>query len=389
MKLKSAIRAKYSVLPERHKPIAIMLTILICLLLIILLLKGCQAIASIKKKSPADPMMIHVGNEIKIPEHSSLRTQMSIKTVTVSTLPHIVSVPGMVEADPTRTVNILPPLTGRIMSLNVNLGDRVKKNQVLAVISSPDLGQASSDNDKAIGVLKMTTEALKRAKDVNLAGGNSIKVVQQAQNDYIQALAEATRTQAKLKTLGHNTFSLLTITAPIEGRVTSLNYGVGSYISDATATLMSIANIDTIWITANVPENLAGIVAKDQAVDVRLPAYPEEVLHGKVSFVNALLDPDTHRNKTRIVFPNPNEKLQPNMFATVNITIPQPNQVMIPLSAILMNNDTTSVYVETSPWCFQARDVQLGAEDGDKVRVLSGLTAGERIVESGGIFIND
>ena len=389
MKMIAACRAQYENLPDQRKPVALLLIGFVGLLCIIFLFKGCQAIASSKNKTVVEPMMIQEGDRIKIPEHSPLRTQLSIKTVTTSSEPHIISVPGVIEADPARTVNLLPPLTGRLMSLNVNLGEPVEQNQVVAVISSPDLGQAYADNEKANGVLKLTTEGLKRAKAVRLAGGTSIKVVQQAENDYIQAVAESKRTAARLKTLGNNTFSLLTIRSPIKGRITSLNYGEGSYITDPTAPLMTIANIEHIWVTANVPENLAGVVAKEQRVEVRMPAYPKQVLHGKIAFVNSFLEPDTRRNKTRMVFPNPNGKLQPNMFATVKITVSQPNRVMIPLSAILMNNDTTSVYVETSPWCFESREVQLGSEDGERVRVLSGLTPGERIVELGGIFIND
>ena len=77
------------------------------------------------------------------------------------------------------------------------------------------------------------------------------------------------------------------------------------------------------------------------------------------------------------------------MYATVHVSIPQSHWVMIPISAVLMNDDTTSVYVETSPWTFQQRNVQLGAEDGNNVRILSGLKVGERIAVRGGIFIND
>ena len=389
MKRIAAIRAKYKDLSDQQKPIALLLIGFFSLLCMIFLFKGCQAIAASRNKIVVEPMMIQEGDRIKIPEHSPLRTQLSIKTVTLSSVPHIISVPGVIEADPARIVNVLPPLTGRIMSLNVNLGEHVEKNQVLAVISSPDLGQAYTDNEKAIGLLKLATEALKRARAVQHAGGTSMKVVQQAENDYLQALVESKRTAARLKTLGNNSFNVLTIRAPIKGRITGLNYGEGAYITDPMASLMTIVNTETIWVTANVPENLAGVVAKDQSVDVHMPAYPKQVLHGKISFVSSFLEPDTRRNKTRMLFANPNGKLQPNMFATINITVAQPNRVMIPLSAVLMNNDTTSVYVETSPWCFESKAVQLGTEDGERVRVLSGLTAGDRIVELGGIFIND
>ncbi len=389
MKVQETIRAKYTTLSPRQKPIAILCTTLVCLLLLIILFKCYQAIASSKHPLPVQPIMTRQGNTITIPPHSPLRTHMTIKTISTSNKPHVVSFPGIIEADPSRTVNILPPLTGRLVSLKVKLGDVVKPNQILAVISSPDLALAHADNEKALAMLKLSTYALKRSNEVYHAGGISLKMVQLAQNDYAQVLAETNRTKAKLETLGSRRFNLLTIRAPIEGRVTALNYGMGSYINDPLATLLTISNLTTIWVTVNVPENLVGVVEKNQRVTVHLPAYPKQVLHGKISFVNSFLEPDTRRNKTRIAFPNPNGKLQPNMFATVKVAVLQPHLIMIPISSILMNDDTTSVYVETSPWVFKRREVQLGSEDGTDIRVLSGLHAGERIVICGGIFIND
>ena len=389
MKIQEKIRAKYTNFPHRKKPAAILLIILFCFLIMVLLLKGCHALANSKHKAPTEPMMLRLGTEIKIPPKSPLRSQITIETVHTSNLPHVLSFPGVIEADSRCTVDIRPPLTGRLVSIKVRLGDHVKRNQILAVISSPDLALANSDNDKAQSVLTYTRDALKRAQEVNRAGGNSIKDVQLAQSDYIQSAAEAHRTEAKLKTLGNNRFSLLTMKAPIQGIITALNYGIGSFINDPTVTLMTISNLTKVWVTANIPESLVGVVAQDQPVKIYLPAYPQEVLRGKVTFVNSFLEPDTRRNKTRIAFSNPNGKLQPNMFATVKVSIPQFALILIPVSAILMNDDTTSVYVETAPWIFKRRVVQLGLEDSNQVRVVSGLKTGERIVVDGGVFIND
>ena len=312
-----------------------------------------------------------------------------IKTIKSATLAHIISVPGVVEADPAHVVTILPPLTGRLIKIKVKLGEIIKRHQTLAVIRSPGLAQAFSDRDKAQSILKLTTTALNRAKNVNLAGGNTIKDVDIAQSANIQAQAEFERTIATLKTLGKNSFSLLRIQSPIDGRVTALNYGTGSYITDSTAPLMTISNLKSVWVTASIPENLVGVIAKNLPVEVFLLAYPKQILHGKVSFVNAFLEPDTRRNKTRIAFTNPNGKLQPNMYATIKIATTQPNQVIIPVSSIVMNNDTTSVFVETTPWTLERRDVELGAEDGENIRILKGLSAGDRVVTAGGVLVND
>ena len=308
MNLQAKIRAKYTTLSPRQKPRAALCITFVFVLLIIMLFKFCQGISSSKHPLPVEPIMTRQGNTITIPPHSPLRTHMTIKTISTSNKPHVVSFPGMIEADPSRTVNILPPLTGRLVSLRVKLGDVVKPNQILAVISSPDLALAHADNEKARAVLTLSTDALKRTKDVYRAGGASLKIVQLAQNDYSQSLAEAHRTHAKLNTLGSRRFNLLTIRAPIQGRVTALNYGMGSYINDPLATLLTLSNLTTIWVTAHIPENLIGVVERNQRVTVHLPAYPKQVLHGKISFVNSFLEPDTRRNKTRIAFSNPNGK---------------------------------------------------------------------------------
>lgn len=388
MKIPAAIRAKYEHLSHEQKPMALFFAGVLCLLFIILFAKGCQAIASPKKVSP-EPLMVREENQIIIPPHSTLRTEITLQTVKKISKPHVAMFPGVVEADPTRTVNILPPLGGRLLSLNVKLGDVIKPQHMLAEISSPDLAAASADYAKAQAMLTLTEKSLERAQQVYKAGGNAIKEVQNTQSDYTQAQAQLNQTAAKLKALGSDHFSSLKIVSPIEGRVTAINYGLGSYINDVTVPLLTISNLKTVWVTANVPENLAGVIEKKQKVSVFLSAYPDQELHAEITFVSSFLDPDTRRNKTRIAFPNANGKLQPNMFASVHVAIQQPNVIMIPVSSILMNNDTTSVFVEKAPWTFVRRNVQLGLEDGGQVRVLSGLEEGERIATSGGVFMND
>lgn len=384
------IRARYHALPERQQPIALASVVVIGLLLLIALLKGCVAIFSHKQSTTSTPVMIRHGRQIEIPKNSPLRSQLALYLVKTSPAPHRVSFPGVVEADPSQVVNVLPPLAGRLIKLPVKLGDFVKKNQLLAVIRSPDLAQAYADYERAISLLKLSDEALQRARKVNQAGANAIKDIEMAENNFDQAHAELKRSQSRLKSLGSNTFSQLNIKSPMDGQVTALNYGLGSYITDPLATLMTVTNTKkSILVTANIPEIFIGAVAKGQQADVELSALPKQILHGRISFVNTVLDPDSRRNKTRLVFANPDAKLQPNMFATVTIAIPQAPIITVPISSILMNDDMTSVYIQIAPWVFEPRQVELGAEDGDTVRILSGLKPRDRIVMAGGVFIND
>jgi cobalt-zinc-cadmium efflux system membrane fusion protein len=118
-------------------------------------------------------------------------------------------------------------------------------------------------------------------------------------------------------------------------------------------------------------------------------AYPGRLLRGKVLFVSAVVEPDTRRNKIRIAFANQDQALKPNMFATVTLTGSARTEVVVPSSALLMNNDRTSVFVATAPWTFERRIVDTQLEEGSSVAIHAGVEPGEMVVVKGGILLND
>lgn len=334
------------------------------------------------------------GDKIVVPERSPLRKRIEVKAVGQGDATHAVEFPASVDADPARVVNILPPLTGRIADIRVKLGDRVRAGQVLAVLQSPDLAQAYADVDKARDALELASRARERAKGVREAGGNATKDYEQAESALVQAQAEEHRATARLRTLdpgagtaGHG--RQLTIVAPVSGVVLALNAGQGAYVNDATASLMTIANLDTVYLTVNVPETYAALVSKGQTIEFMLPALAGGALKGSVSSVGAIIEPDTRRAKVRVAMPNAEGKLKPNMFATARMQFAPDKQIVVPTSALLMNNDSTTVFVEQAPWTFVRKTVELGREDGEMVRIVSGLAAGERVVVKGGVLLND
>ena len=146
--------------------------------------------------------------------------------------------------------------------------------------------------------------------------------------------------------------------------MTDLQIAPGDFLNDPTATIMTIANLDTIWVTANVPEKDTAFVFAGQSVDVAFPAYPGETFSGKVLFVSDVLEPDTRRTKVRIAFDNPEMAFKPNMFANASFTAPMVPELMVPTSALVMNNDSTSVFVEVAPWAFERRDVEIEPSGG-------------------------
>jgi membrane fusion protein, heavy metal efflux system len=340
------------------------------------------------------PALLHRGEEIVVPDGSPLRAKLTVAPAVAELSSGRWVLPGVVEADPARTAAVLTPLGGRIVELKVALGDRVARGQVLAVIDSPDLGQAYDDNAKAADAYRLTTKNLAREEGQLKIGAAAERDVDQARSELAQAAAEYTRTRARLGTLGVTEdpgkgARLLTVRAPIGGSVTSLSVAPGNMINDPTQPMMTIADLGTVWVTALVPEKYVGAVARGDRAEVSLTAYPGETFRGTVSFVSDVLEPDSLRDKLRIAFANPHYALKPNMFATVTLFGPREARVVLPTSALLMNNDRTTVFVATAPWTFERRAVEPQLTEGSSVTIDSGVKPGERVVVRGGILLND
>jgi cobalt-zinc-cadmium efflux system membrane fusion protein len=342
----------------------------------------------------APPLLVHAGQRLIVPAQSPLRERLSVAPVGEEANPDHIQLPAVVEADPGRSASVLPPFTGRLQRIRVRLGDHVVQGQTVAELSAPDLTQAFADLDKAREALALAGRVRDRARAVLAAGGSAAKDLEQADSAVVQAEAESKRASARLSALGLDPAGsarepVVRLTAPISGTVTAMSSAAGGFLTDPTVALLTIANLDPIWVTAQVPEHLLAAVHPGQSVDVRLAAYPGETLHGRVASIAAVLDADTRRTRARIPVANPAGRLRPNMFATAVFAIAQARHVRIPLSALVMRNDSNTVFVEVAPWTFEARPVELGSEDEHGVTVLRGLRAGERVVTRGGVLLDD
>jgi membrane fusion protein, heavy metal efflux system len=364
------------------------------LFLAVLLTKGFGLLGRSDKGHEAPDLMVRQGDKILIPEGSALRNRLTVEPASAKAVSPKLTLPGIVESDPARTAAVLTPLGGRVISLKVALGDRVTRGQALAVIDSPDLGQAFDDDAKAADTATLTAKILERQEAQNKIGAASDRDLDQARSDHTQAAAEYARTQARLNMLGVSpgnrpSSHLLTVSAPVSGSVTTLAVTPGTMINDPTQPLMTVADLSTIWVTAMAAEKDVAAVSKNQDAEVILAAYPDRVLHGKVLFVSDVIEADSRRNKIRIAFANSDYALKPNMFATVTLAGAGRSLVVLPSSALLMNNDRTSVFVATAPWTFERRTVDPQLEEGSSVAIRSGVAAGEQVIVKGGILLND
>ncbi len=338
--------------------------------------------------------LVRKGDAIFIPEGSALRARVAVEAAAAQPVSAQLLTPGIVESDPAVTAAVLAPLSGRVEELPVELGQRVTRGQVVAVLDSPDLGQAYDDNAKAVDALALATKNLERQEQQSRIGVISDRDLDQARSDHAQAQAEATRTRARMQSLGAGAGDAdhpgrLVVRAPVTGSVTSLNVARGNMLNDPTQPVMTVADLSTVWVTALVAEKDLESIRIGQDARVTLSAYPDRVLQGRVTSVSDVIEPDSRRDKVRIALPNPDYALRPNMFAAVTLLGPSNPQVTVPTSALLMNNDRTSVFVAIAPWTFKRRIVDMRLGEGSTAVILAGVAAGEQVVVKGGILLND
>jgi membrane fusion protein, heavy metal efflux system len=351
------------------------------------------------------PQPIRDEHGITIPDGSPLQSKLTVAAVGEKEIKRNLVLPAVVEADPARLVKVLPPLAGRVTQLKVQLGEEVVRGQPLAVLDSPDLATAYADYDRAKVLLVLALKNRDRLRDLAKSGGAALREQQQAETDYVTAEVENQRAGARLRQIGVDPDSAdksrtVTITAPVSGSVIDLAVAPGALWNDATAALMTVADLSTVWVTANVPEKDTSLVTKGQQVDTVFAAYPGEVFNGQVLFVSNVLDPDTRRTKVRIEIQNTAIRFKPGMFANVTFFAPSRMMPVVPTSALVLKDDVNQVFVEvprdaggtaTVPggFTFKAVPVDVSFEQGDVAVIQSGLKVGDRVVVKGGVLLND
>ena len=303
-----------------------------------------------------------------------------------------VTLSGKVTFDEDRTQRVASPIDGRATAILVNLGDQVRGGQALVQLSSPHVGQIQSDAQKALTDLGVAEKGIERLHKLQGIGAASEKEVAQAEGDFKKARSDYGRAEAQLKALGISPSDPavnVALRSQIPGVVVERNVLVGQEVrSDGAAPLLTISSLDSVWVLADAYEQDLGLVTEGAKVTIRVPAYPSETFTGKVKHIGEVVDPNTRTVKIRCVVANPGHRLKPEMFAKIDVETPRGAKLItVPSKAVLNDGDKAMVVVATEGNIFRTRVVQVGPEIEDSVRIVAGLTPGEKIVTAGAIFM--
>ena len=303
-----------------------------------------------------------------------------------------ISLPGRVSFDEDHTQRVASPIDGRAVGILVKAGDRVRAGQPLLQLSSPSVGQIQADAQKALSDLSVSEKATERVHKLQAEGAVAEKEVAQSEGDLRKARSDHARATAQLKALGVSPSDPAVnaaLRAQIAGIVVERNVLVGQEVrADQGTPLLTISSLDMVWVLADVYEQDLALVAEGDTVTIQVPAYPGEKFGGRVGHIGDVVDPATRTVKIRCVVPNKDHRLKPEMFAKVDVADNGRRKIIgIATKAVLTDGDKTYVIVATEGNVFRLHRVDVGPESEGHIRVLGGLTTGEKIVTEGAIFM--
>lgn len=355
--------------------------------LAIALLAGCGASAS-----PPPDATGRSGGPLRLAPGNPKLDFIKLETVKESAAATAVTLTGKVTFDEDHTQRVASPIDGRATALLVRPGDKVSAGAALVALTSPHVGQLQSDAQKAISDLGVAQKAVERAHKLVADGAISEKEVAQIEAEFNKAKSEVARTSAQLRALGLTATDPtpnVTLRAQIGGTVVERNVLTGQEVrADSAAPLLTISNLASVWVLADVYEQDLGAVAEGASVRVQVPAYPGEWFPGKVGHVGDVVDATSRTVKIRCVVPNPQSRLKAEMFAKIEIAgAGNRNAIYVPARAVINDGEQSKILVAGAANTFHARTVQVGPSIDGTVRVLSGIKVGEQIVTEGALFL--
>jgi cobalt-zinc-cadmium efflux system membrane fusion protein len=384
----------YVGLPSSPVPLRIAL-----LLLVAIGPTSCQSKQEDAPKPPATAAT--VPNEpgiIELPDGSPTLARLQTDRVALRPIRTALKAQaGKVLANENRLAHLSARVPGRIVAVYADLGDRVKEGDRLLLLDSPAFGEAQLEYRKARTTLSVMEQALERAKALIDRGAIGAGEYQRREADDENARADLHEAEEKLhllgmtereirrlaaKTLPHAEVAQVSLRAPFIGEVIERNATIGEVI-DPNKTLFTVADLSTVWVRADFPEQQAGRLKPGLTIELRVSAYPETVFRGAITYVGAVIDPTTRTVTARANVSNPDGRLRPEMFAEVTLMTDEQSVLSVPRGAVQQVDSRLMAFVVQGPRRFESREVTLGQVSSEYIQVVAGLTAGDEVVTQG------
>lgn len=327
--------------------------------------------------------------ELTLTTEEAERAGVKVEELKLQAIGDVVVVTATIQPDADKVAHVAPRIEGRITSAPAKLGDRVRAGQALATLDSVDVGEAHAAWVQAQSELRIAEADFKRAESLNAEEIIARKDFLRAQSDRDKAAAALRAAADKLRLLGGTpnagggNVSGFAVTAPFAGTVIEKKATLGE-LGRPGDSLFTIADLSRVWIQADLPEAAMARVRAGANAKVSVPAYPGETFSGRVDHLGAMLNKETRTVAARIVVPNADERLKPEMFATATIEVAGDRRELLSLpdAAIVLMQGQPTVFVYEQG-AYEMRAVEPGERSGGRTVVKSGLKPGEQVVTAG------
>jgi cobalt-zinc-cadmium efflux system membrane fusion protein len=375
--------------------VAAFAAVLAIMLGLMLGLAGCEGPGS---SAAANSGSAHTSNSpelFTIPQDQMSHVQ--VLTVQPTTLTRSLRLTGAVAYNSFRTTPVITQVSGPVSRVVVVPGQKVSQGEPMLYVASPDYSQLRTNYLKAKAAYSLSQMALVRAQDLYQHHAIAEQALEQAQSAEVQANGDLVASQAALKVMGVTDPDALVkappsfevpVKAPIGGLVVQQDVSAGQLIQPGTTQCFMISDVSTVWVLVNVYQKDLPYVRVGDQVAIQTDTYPE-TFHGRIAYVAASLDPSTRTLQARIETSNPGEKLKKDMYvvATVNAGTIQ-NAIALPDAAVLRDTENQPfVYAAASANQFGRRTVTLGESLNGQTQITSGLSAGDRVIGNGSLFL--
>lgn len=324
--------------------------------------------------------------------------EAGIKTWTAApvALGNTLTLNGTVAYDENHLLVIAPPVSGRVVQIPVDLGQRVSKGQPVAWIESVELSRARQEYVRALTEFEIAQKSYERAKLLVAEKAISAGEFQQREGDYLGKRAAVTTAEGALRQVGDDPAAArqqssaavprVALRAPFAGHVVDRKVTPGALV-EALHPILTVADLSTVWCFFNVYDKDLAAIRTGLPISVTADAFPGEVLKGSVNFVGSEVDPATRTVRIRATVRNPGLRLGPGLFVKGRIEVPRTaanSQVMaVPKGALQTLEGRTTIFVRLDATKFARRFVETGPTFDEYVQILSGLRSGEQVVVNG------
>jgi len=330
----------------------------------------------------------HAQEELVLTSEEAERAGIKVEAIQARALNDSVIVTATIRPDPDRLARVAPRIEGRIVSAPVKLGDKVRGGQNLATLDSVEVGEAHATWLQAQSDLRTAEADFQRAKSLDAEEIIPRKEFLRAQAERDKAAAAVRAAAHRLQLLGGNlqvgdNASRFNVSAPFAGTVIDKKATLGDLASPSEP-MFTVADLSRVWIQADLPEASMAKVRVGAAAQVSVPAYPSETFAGRVDHIGAVFDKDTRTVPARIVVPNADGRLKPEMFATAAIEVAggAGAAIALPDAAIVLMQGQPTVFVYEQG-AYEMRVVEPGERGGGRTVVRSGLKPGDEVVTAG------